>query len=60
MNGYLKTQENCVVEIVWQMYKTEIAGDISLRRSRTTQGCRPDVDYDFINGINFGKKLFYT
>jgi hypothetical protein len=37
-------QGNWVVEIGWQMPWIEVAGDICLRRPRSTQGCRPNDD----------------
>jgi hypothetical protein len=37
------------------MLRIEVAGDICLWRPRPTQGCRPDDDFDLINGMNFGK-----
>ena len=37
------------------MPRIEVAGDICLWRPSPTQGCKPDDDYDLINGMNFGK-----
>ena len=46
LTGYRKTQGNCVVEIGYRMSRIEVAGDICLRRPRSTQGCRADDDDD--------------
>jgi hypothetical protein len=39
-----KMQENWVVETGWQLSKTEVTGDIFLRRRRPAQGCRANDD----------------
>jgi hypothetical protein len=59
-NGQRKAQEIWVVEIGWLMPRIEVAGDICLRRTRPTQGCRLDDDYDLINCTNFRKTLLNT
>jgi hypothetical protein len=41
-----KTQRSWVVENGWWMPRIEVAGDICLRRPRTTQGWRVDDDDD--------------
>jgi len=41
-------QGNWVVEIGGQIPRIEVTGDICLRRSRPTQGCRADDDDDDI------------
>jgi hypothetical protein len=46
LTGWRKTQGNWVVEIGGRMSRIEVAGDICLRRSRPTQGCRTDEDDD--------------
>jgi len=46
LTEYGKTQGNCVIEIGWRMSMVEVAGDICLRMSRPTQGCRADGDDD--------------
>jgi hypothetical protein len=50
MTGWRKTQENWVVDIGWRMPRIEVAGDISLRRPRPTQGCRTNDDDDHFAG----------
>jgi len=42
------------------MPRIEVDDDICLRGSRSTEGCRPDDDYDHINGMNFVKTLLNT
>jgi hypothetical protein len=44
LTGQRKMQGNWVVEIGGRMPRIEVAGDISLRRPRPTQGCRADDD----------------
>jgi hypothetical protein len=46
MTGWTKTQENWVVEFGRQMPRIEDTGNICLRRSRPTQGCRANDDED--------------
>jgi hypothetical protein len=46
LTGWRKTQGNWVVEIGGRMSRIEDAGNICLRRPRTTQGCRADDDDD--------------
>ena len=45
-----------VVEIGWRLPRTEVAGDISLRRPRPNQGCRTDDD----GGRVFGSDIFHS
>jgi len=44
--GWRKTQGNWVIEIGRWMSRIEDAGNICLKRSRPTQGCRADDDDD--------------
>jgi len=44
LTGWRKTQGNWVVEIGGRVPGIEDAGDICLRRPRSTQGCRADDD----------------
>jgi hypothetical protein len=44
LTGWRKTQGNRVVEIGGRMRRIEVAGNICLRRPRSTEGCRADDD----------------
>jgi hypothetical protein len=46
LTGWRKMQGNWIVEIGGRMHGIEVAGDIYLRRPRSTEGCRADDDYD--------------
>jgi len=42
----MKTPENWVIDIAWPAHRTEVAGDICLKRPRPTEGRRADDDDD--------------
>jgi len=44
----MKTQRNWVVEICGRMPRVEVAGEICLKKPRTTQDCTADDDDDDI------------
>jgi hypothetical protein len=45
IDGWRKTQENWVVEISERVLRIQVAGDICLRRPRSTKGCTADYYY---------------
>ena len=58
IDGVEKTQGKWVVEIGWRLPRTEVAGDICLRRPGPTKDCRADDDDAYIfKRVTISRKL---
>jgi len=58
LTGWRKTQGDWDVEIGGRMPRIEDAGDICLKKSRPTQGCRADDDDESLNNLVISGQFF--